>query len=178
MSIVIPGMPAPTREAVTYVRGSAEPLIVPAAGAPGRWTALAFYPRDFSSVCTSDLVAFADLAGEFAAEGADVMAASTDTFWTHRAWFCSHALLDVVGYPVLADDTLALAGAYGILTDDGTARRATYLIDPDGIVRHLAITDGTVGRSADETLRILQALRSGERCPADWRPGRPTLRAA
>jgi peroxiredoxin 2/4 len=172
------GKPAPTVPAFAYVRGEFEPRRISLADYRGRWAVLVFYPRDFTFVCPTELVAFADLEGEFAVEGADVLAVSTDSYWTHRAWLESHPKLDVVEYPVLADTTQALTRAFGVLGDDGAALRGTFVIDPEGTVRHASVTDANVGRSADDTLRVLQALRTGELCPADWRPGRPTLRAA
>ena len=96
----------------------------------------------------------------------------------HRAWFGSEPALAGVRYPVLADSTLALGHAYGVLADDGSALRATIVIDPAGVVRHVSISDQAVGRSPAETLRVIQALQTGELCPVDWRPGTPTLRLA
>ena len=87
-------------------------------------------------------------------------------------------MLGRVAFPVLADTTHALSEAFGVLVADGSALRGTFLIDPDGIVRASTVVDQSVGRNAEETLRTLQALRTGELCPADWRPGAPTLKAA
>lgn len=172
------GKHAPTFPVFAYVRGEHEPRRISLADNRGRWTVLVFYPRDFTFVCPTELVAFADLDSEFAAEGADIVAASTDSYWTHRAWLESHPKLDVVAYPVIADTSHALASAFGVMGDDGAALRGTFVIDPEGIVRHASVTDANVGRSADDTLRILQALGTGELCPADWRPGLTTPRAA
>jgi alkyl hydroperoxide reductase subunit AhpC len=83
-----------------------------------------------------------------------------------------------VGYPVVADTAHELARAFGVLEEDATCRRGTFVIDPEGVVRHSTISDGSVGRSAAETLRVLCALRTGELCPASWQPGQPTLIAA
>jgi len=143
-----------------------------------RWIVLFFYPRDFTFVCPTELAAFAELADEFAAEDADLVAASTDSAWSHKAWFETHALLDDVSYPVLADTTQELAAAFGVLTADGSALRGTFVIDPNGVVRHASVTDQNVGRSPEETLRVLQALRTGELCPVRWRPGQATLKIA
>jgi peroxiredoxin (alkyl hydroperoxide reductase subunit C) len=143
-----------------------------------RWIVLFFYPRDFTFVCPTELAAFAELAEEFEAEDADLVAASTDSAWSHKAWFETHALLADVDYPILADTTQELAEAFGVLTTDGSALRATFVIDPNGVVRHASITDQSVGRSPEETLRVLQALRTGELCPVRWKPGQATLRIA
>ena len=143
-----------------------------------RWIVLFFYPRDFTFVCPTELAAFAELEEAFAAEDADLVAASTDSAWSHKAWFETHAMLGDVDYPVLADTTQELAEAFGVLTADGSALRGTFVIDPEGIVRHASITDQSVGRSPEETLRVLQALRTGELCPVRWQPGEATLKLA
>jgi peroxiredoxin (alkyl hydroperoxide reductase subunit C) len=143
-----------------------------------RWIVLFFYPRDFTFVCPTELAAFAELAEDFAAEDADLVAVSTDSAWSHKAWFETHPLLAGVDYPVLADTTQELAAAFGVLTADGSALRGTFVIDPAGVVRHASITDQNVGRSHEETLRVLQALRTGELCPVRWRPGQATLKIA
>lgn len=115
---------------------------------------------------------------QFEEAGARILAASTDSYWTHRAWFTSEPRLRDVAYPVLADTSHALARAYGVLQPDGAALRGTFVVDPEGIVRHVSVTDLQVGRNAEETLRVVMALKTGELCPAGWRPGQPTLMAA
>ena len=172
------GRPAPDVAVEAYVPGASEPARLSPADYAGRWVVLFFYPRDFTFVCPTELNAFAELHDEFAAEEAELVAASTDSYWSHRAWFGSHPALEGVRYPVLADTAHVLADAYGIKLDDGSTLRATFVIDPEGIVRHASVTDQNVGRSPAETLRVLQALRTGELCPVAWRPGEPTLLAA
>jgi alkyl hydroperoxide reductase subunit AhpC len=144
----------------------------------GERVALFFYPRDFTFVCPTELRALAELHDEFAAAGVHVIAASTDSYWSHRAWYGSEPALASVRYPVLADTALALGGACGVLEPDGSALRATFVIDPEGTIRHASVSDQSVGRSPAETLRVVQALQTGELCPVDWRPGTPTLRLA
>jgi alkyl hydroperoxide reductase subunit AhpC len=170
--------PAPSFEAEAYVPGEADSQRIALDAYRGSWVVLFFYPRDFTFVCPTELHAFAELADDFAAEDAVLVAASTDSYWSHRAWFESHPLLGGVAYPVVADTAHDIARAYGVLLDDGSALRATFVIDPDGIVRHASITDQSVGRSPDETLRVVQALRTGALCPVSWRKGQPTLKAA
>ena len=171
------GERAPEVTAEAYVRG--EPAPVPLAiPEPGSWLVLLFYPRDYTFVCPTELAAYEEARPELEALGAHVVAASTDSWWVHRAWFDSSPWLKTMSYPVVADPAHAVAQAYGVLGADGAAERATFVIDPDGIVRHASVTDVNVGRSADETIRILQALQTGELCPANWRPGQATLRAA
>ena len=175
MSIPV-GSCAPEIAVEAYMPGVAEAAEVSLADYRGSWIVLFFYPRDFTFVCPTELVAFAELSHEFAAEDAAVVAASTDSYWSHRAWFESDPMLSRIAFPILADTTHALSEAFGVLVADGSALRGTFLIDPDGIVRASTVVDQSVGRNAEETLRTLQALRTGELCPADWRPGAPTLK--
>ena len=160
-----------------YRRDEPDPILCSLAGHE-RWIVLFFYPRDFTFVCPTELGAFAELEQAFAAEEADLVAASTDSYWSHKAWFESHAMLAAANYPVIADTAHELADAFGVLTTDGTALRGTFVIDPEGVVRHASITDLNVGRSPAETLRVLQALRTGELCPVGWHPGESFLKAA
>jgi lipoyl-dependent peroxiredoxin subunit C len=171
------GEHAPALAVEAYVKGDLEPVQVLLPDT-GRWTVLFFYPRDFTFVCPTELAAYEDVRSDFEALDAQIVAASTDSWWVHRAWFDSNPWLKDVEYPVVADASQSLAGAYGVLRDDGAAERATFVIDPEGVIRHASVTDVNVGRSAEETLRIVQALQTGELCPANWRPGRATLRAA
>ncbi len=172
------GTPAPAVVSECYQRGEDGPLHLDLEDHRGRWIVLFFYPRDFTFVCPTELHAFAELEPAFAAEEAVVIAASTDSYWSHKAWFESHPLLAGIEYPVIADTAHALADAFGVLEADGSALRGTFVIDPDGILRHASVTDQSVGRSPDETLRLLQALRTGALCPVAWAPGQPTLKAA
>ena len=171
------GESAPDLAVEAYVKGELEPvqLTLPEADS---WTVLFFYPRDFTFVCPTELAAYEDLRPDFEELGAQLVAASTDSWWVHRAWFDSNPWLKEISYPVIDDVAQRAARAYGVLRDDGAAERATFIIDPEGVVRHASVTDVNVGRSAEETLRIVQALQTGELCPANWRPGRATLRAA
>jgi peroxiredoxin (alkyl hydroperoxide reductase subunit C) len=177
MSISV-GKPAPDFELEAYVASTSEPRNVRLADYRRSWLVLFFYPRDFTFVCPTELQAFAELEGEFAGEGAALVASSTDSYWSHKAWFESNPLLAAVRYPVLADTAHALATAYGVLLADGSALRATFIVDPEGIVRHVSINDQSVGRSPDKTLRVLGALRTDALCPVGWRRGQPTLKAA
>jgi len=172
------GSLAPAVRAEAYRRDVSDPVEVNLDEQRGRWVVLFFYPRDFTFVCPTELYAFAELESAFAEEDAIVVAASTDSYWSHKAWFESHVLLADVHYPVLADTSHAISDAFGVLAEDGSAVRGTFVIDPDGVVRHASVTDQSVGRSPDETLRVLQALRTGALCPVGWRPGEPTLKAA
>jgi len=168
---------APQVTAEAYVKGELEPVSLSIAE-PGSWTVLFFYPRDYTFVCPTELAAYEEARPALEELGAQVIAASTDSWWVHRAWFGSNPWLENVSYPVVADAAHELAKAYGVLRADGAAERATFVVDPGGIVRHASVTDVNVGRSAEETVRIVQAMQTGELCPANWRPGQATLRAA
>ncbi|MCH8900550.1 MAG: cyclic nucleotide-binding domain-containing protein [Acidobacteria bacterium] len=104
-----------------------------------------------------------------------VIGASTDSYYTHKAWFESDPRLKEINYPVLADTSQQVCKEFNVLLKDGAALRGTFIIDPDGIVRHITVNELDVGRNVDETLRVLQALRIGELCPVGWKPGQSTL---
>ena len=142
----------------------------------GRWVVLFFYPRDFTRVCPTEVLELSKRAGEFAALGAEVIAVSIDDVDTHRRWIAEK--LGPVALPLAADPERENARAWDVLVkrDGGpVAARATFVVDPAGVVRHAAFNDPKVGRSISEILRVLEALRSGEASPAEWRPGEPTL---
>jgi peroxiredoxin (alkyl hydroperoxide reductase subunit C) len=172
------GDAVPAIQAPTYFRGRTNAPLMGPADCRGVWTVLVFYPRDFTFVCPTELAELAEYTPAFTDEEAAVMAVSTDSWFSHRRWFEDEPRLAEVRYPVVADTAHELARAFGVLEEDGTCRRGTFIIDPEGIVRHTTISDGSVGRSAAETLRVLQALRTGELCPASWQPGQATLLAA
>ena len=141
----------------------------------GKWIVLFFYPRDFTFICPTEIVAFGELEADFKAEEAVVIGASTDSYFSHKAWFESDARLLGVSYPVLADTSHQLSKGFDVLLDDGASLRGTFIIDPQGGLRHMTVNDLEVGRNVQETLRVLQALRSGELCPAAWKLGESTL---
>lgn len=140
----------------------------------GSWLVFFFYPRDFTFICPTELKAFAAAEPAFEKEGAKILAASTDSAWSHKAWFQRD--LPDVRYPVLADTNLRIARDYGVLNDDnGDAERGLFIIDPEGIVKYFLVSASSVGRSVNETLRVLAALKSGNLCPIEWKPGEETL---
>ena len=169
------GKSAPETTVEAYVRGEPRPRPVSLPALRGQWVVLFFYPEDFTFVCPTEIQAFARLHDQFLAEQAVVLGASTDSYHCHKAWFETDPRLQDVAYPVIADTAHALAEAFGVLGDDGTALRGTFIIDPTGVVRHVQVNDLDVGRNVDETLRLLGAFRTGERCPAAWAPGQETL---
>lgn len=139
----------------------------------GKYVILFFYPRDFTFVCPTEIRAFAKLEEEFTKANAVIIGASTDSKNSHKAWFEKD--LPEVKYPVLADTTQEVARSYQVLEVDGAAQRGTFIIDPEGILRWMTVSDNSVGRSVQETLRALQALQTGELCPAEWEVGQETL---
>jgi alkyl hydroperoxide reductase subunit AhpC len=156
---------APTVRVEAYVRHQAEPVSLEIGQTQGSWTVLFFYPRDFAFVAPAELRDFAELEANFAAENAIVMAASTDSWYVHRAWFGTTPALGPVAYPVIADPAQELTRQFGVLDDtDGSARPATFIINPDGIVRHASVANGILrAGDAEDALCILRALRSDER---------------
>lgn len=140
----------------------------------GKWLVLFFYPRDFTFICPTELKGFAANREAFKKLNAEIVACSTDSEWSHKAWF--ERDLPMVDYPVLADTTQQISRAYDVYNEEeGLAERGLFIMDPDGIIRYALISAGSVGRSVKEVLRVLQALQSGERCPIEWEPGQPTL---
>ncbi len=171
------GAPAPDMTVDYWIRGAHGPrrMALSEHRDRGRWLVLFFYPRDFTFICPTEIIAFGDMEPDFKAEEAVVVGASTDSFFSHKAWFESDERLQAVNYPVLADTSHRLSEAFDVLLDDGASLRGTFIIDPKGIVRHVTVNDLEVGRNVQETLRVLQGLRSGELCPVGWRPGEATL---
>lgn len=174
MSIHI-GKPAPDFGTDAYIRQENGPATVSLADHSGSWIVLFFYPRDFTFVCPTEIQEFSRLYPQFRRERAVVLAASTDSYYSHKAWYETDPRLHDVNYPIIADTSHQVSDAYGVLMEDGTALRGTFIIDPEGIVRHMQVNDLDVGRNVEETLRLLRALRTGELCPASWHPGEPTL---
>lgn len=145
----------------------------------GKWTVLFYWPMDFTFVCPTEIAAFGRADEEFADRDAQVLGASTDTHYVHLAWRNSHPDLKDLPFPMLADHKKSLAQALGILHEEaGVALRATFIVDPQGIIRWVNVNDLNVGRSVEETLRVLDALQTDELCPCNWSKGEDTLGAA
>ena len=150
----------------------------------GRYVVLFFYPLDFTFVCPTEITAFSDRHGEFARLDADILAVSVDSPFSHLAWVQTERKsggLGDIAYPLISDLTKAIARSFHVLDEvAGTALRGLFLIDPDGVIRHSTINDPAVGRSVDETLRVLQAFQHvrahpGQVCPVGWTPGARTI---
>ncbi len=145
----------------------------------GKWLLVFFYPKDFTFVCPTEIKAFGDLNGEFADRDCQVLAGSVDSEFVHLAWRRDHDDLRDLPFPMLSDIKRELSSALGILHPDaGVSMRATFIVDPEGVIRHVSVTDLNVGRNPAETLRILDALQSDELCPCNWSKGEETLKVA
>jgi len=146
----------------------------------GQWLVLLFYPLDFTFVCPTELTTFSDRYDDFQAIGAEVIGVSTDSVYSHRAWLQTprdKSGVEGLRYPLASDITKQVSRDYGVLIEDrGVALRGLFVIDPEGTLRYAVIHDLNVGRSADETLRVIQALQTGGLCQAEWRPGQETLK--
>ena len=158
-----------------YVRGEPTPIVFELSSHRGRWVILFFYPGDFTFVCPTELAAFAKRHDDFLREDAVLLAASTNSCFSHKAWFETDPRLAEVRYPVIADSLHELSRSFGVLLEDGATHRGTFIIDPDGVLLHMSVTAHDVGRSVDEVLRVLRAFRTGALCPANWAPGDATL---
>ena len=145
----------------------------------GKWLILMFYPLDFTFVCPTELTAFSDRLEEFEGIGAEVIGISTDSVHSHRAWIKTPREengVEGLQYPLAADTGGRLARQFGVLIEDeGIALRGSFVIDPEGILRYSVVHDMNIGRSVDETLRVLQGLQTGGLCSADWTPGQENL---
>ncbi|RMG06040.1 MAG: peroxiredoxin [Acidobacteria bacterium] len=146
----------------------------------GKWLILLFYPLDFTFVCPTELTAFSDRIEELNAVGAEVLGISTDSVFSHRAWLRTprdQNGIEGLKFPLASDVGGRLAAKYNILVEEKmVALRGLFIIDPEGILRYAVVHDLNIGRSVDETLRVLQALQTGGLCGADWRPGQETLK--
>lgn len=145
----------------------------------GKWLCVFFWPKDFTFVCPTEISSFGKLNGEFSDRDCQILGASTDSEFVHLAWRKDHSDLNSLPFPMLADVKRELTSELGILhKEEGVAMRATYLVDPDGIIRYATVTDMNVGRNTQEVLRVLDALQTDELCPCNWNKGQDTLQAA
>jgi lipoyl-dependent peroxiredoxin subunit C len=146
---------------------------------PGKWKVVFFWPKDFTFVCPTEIAAFGKLDKEFRARDAQLLGVSIDSEFVHLAWRREKDELRSLPFPMLADIKRELAGSLGILDPEaGVAQRATFIVDPQGVIRFVYVTDLNVGRSPEEVLRVLDALQTDELCPCNWQKGEDTLKAA
>ena len=145
----------------------------------GKWKIVFFWPKDFTFVCPTEIASFGKLNSDFNDRDAVVYGASTDNEFVHLAWRQNHADLKDLPFPMLSDLKRELSSALGILDkNEGVAMRATYIVDPEGIIRFASVTDLNVGRNTAEVLRVLDALQTDELCPCNWQKGQDVLKAA
>jgi alkyl hydroperoxide reductase subunit AhpC len=170
------GQPAPEITATAVVDGQFEQVRL--SSLRGKNVVLFFWPLDFTFVCPTEIAAFSDAATKFAERNTVLLGVSVDSQFTHLAWQKTPRTeggLGKVAFPMLADLTKEISRNYGVLNDGGIALRGLFLIDSQGVVRHMLVNDLPLGRSVDEALRMVDALahfeRHGEVCPANWKPG-------
>lgn len=166
------GEKAPQFESEAYVDG--EFKTVKLDDYKGKWVVLFFWPLDFTFICPTEIKGFAKREDEFKKLNAAVLGASTDSVHSHKVWQTKD--LPEVKFPLLSDMNHTLAGAYGVLMEEkGFALRGTFIIDPEGVLQYSVVSNLNVGRSVEETLRVLKAFQTGELCPVEWEPGQATL---
>jgi len=138
----------------------------------GKWVVLFFYPLDFTFVCPTELIEMSKRASEFEKRGVQVLSVSVDSVYSHEAW-CKD--IGALNFPMIADLNKTITEDYGVLHDDGVAFRGTFIIDDKQVLKAMTVHDLPLGRSVDETLRVLDAAMSGELCPVGWKKGDKTL---
>ena len=144
----------------------------------GKWKVYFFWPKDFTFVCPTEIAAFGDMTREFKDRNAQILGCSIDSEYVHLAWRDNHPALKDLPYPMLSDIKRDLCEQLGILDlKAGVAQRATFIVDPEGIIRFVYVTDLAVGRNPQEVLRVLDALQTGELCPCSWQKGQETIHA-
>jgi lipoyl-dependent peroxiredoxin subunit C len=142
----------------------------------GKWKVYFFWPKDFTFVCPTEIAAFGKLNKEFADRDTQILGGSTDSEYVHHAWRTHHADLKDLPFPMLADVKRELSNALGILDPNaGVAQRATFVVDPEGVIRFVYVTDLSVGRNPEEVLRVIDALQTDELCPCNWKKGDAAL---
>jgi len=176
-----PQMTAPEFKANAVVNGQFKQVSL--ADYKGKNVVLFFYPLDFTFVCPTEILAFSNAIEEFRKRNTEVIGISTDSHFSHLAWTNTkreEGGIEGLTYPLVADFTKQISRDYGVLLEnDGVAFRGLFLIDKNGVIQHMVINNLPLGRSVDETLRMVDALTHfetyGEVCPADWKPGKATI---
>ncbi|XP_061390967.1 peroxiredoxin 2 [Musca vetustissima] len=173
--------PAPQFKGTAVVKGAFKDISL--SDYKGKYVVLFFYPLDFTFVCPTEIIAFSDRAAEFRNIGCEVIGCSTDSQYTHLAWINTprkQGGLGEMDIPLLADKSMKIARDYGVLDEEtGIPFRGLFIIDKNQNLRQMTVNDLPVGRSVDETLRLVQAFQftdeHGEVCPANWKPGQKTM---
>jgi len=142
----------------------------------GKWKVLFFWPMDFTFVCPTEIAEFGRRNQDFLDRDAQILGVSTDTHFVHLAWRKDHKDLRDLPFPMVADTKRELSTALGVLHKEaGVPLRVTFLVDPEGIIRHVSANDLSVGRNVDEVIRLLDAFQTDELCPCNWKKGEDTL---
>lgn len=141
---------------------------------PGKWKVVFFYPKDFTFVCPTEIAAFGKLDEEFQDRDTQILGGSVDNEFSHFNWRATNEELKDVPFPMFSDIKHELIRELGVENKDGVADRATFIIDPDGIIQFVSVTPDAVGRNVDEVLRVLDALQSEEVCACNWQANDPT----
>ncbi len=145
----------------------------------GKWKVVFFWPKDFTFICPTEIIAYGELKNDFADRDAVLIGASTDSDFVHFAWRKSDERLANCDFPWIADNKHELASELGILDKDaGVALRATFIVDPHNIIQHVSVNGLNQGRNPQETLRNLDALQTDELCPCNWQQGEDVLKPA
>ena len=176
------GKPAPKFKSAAIVKGAIKPD-VSLDDYKGKWVVLFFYPLDFTFVCPTEIIGFADRMADFTSRGAEVVGVSIDSQYSHLAWYNTPRNKGGIAgsdYPIVADVTKSIARDYGVLDEaKGIALRGVFLINPDGVIQSETVNFFNIGRNVDEILRTLdaaqQAAKTGEVCPANWSKGKDTI---
>ncbi len=142
----------------------------------GKWTVLFFWPKDFTFICPTEIAEFGKREKDFQDRNAQILGVSTDSEFVHHAWRTHHPDLKGLPFPMVADIKRELSSNLGVLhKEEGVALRATFIADPEGIIRHVSVNDLSVGRNVSEVLRTLDAFQTDELCPCNWQKGEETL---
>ncbi len=167
------GQLAPQFKAPAYIDGQIKEISL--SDYKGKWVVLFFYPLDFTFVCPTEILEFNKKSDEFKKMNAQLIGGSIDSVYSHKGW-SEQGGLGKLNFPLISDITKKISSDYGMLLEEkGISLRGTYIIDPEGKVRAITLHDLQVGRSVDETLRVLSAFQTGELCPVGWKPGEKTL---
>lgn len=174
------GHPAPSFTAEAFHKGEIKKVSL--SDYKGKWVIVFFYPADFTFVCPTELGELADRYKEFVEQGAEILSVSTDTPFVHKAWHDASETIKKIQFPMVADPSHEISWKYNtLIEEEGVALRGSFLIDPEGVLKAFEVHDNSIGRSADELLRKLEAAKfveehGGEVCPANWKPGEETLK--
>ncbi len=142
----------------------------------GKWAVVFFWPLDFTFVCPTEIAEFGRQYPQFKERGAELLGVSADSHFVHLAWRNNHADLKNLPFPMVADYKKDLSETLGILHGATKAPlRATFIVDPDGLIRWVSVNDLSVGRNVKEVVRVLDALQTDELCPCNWEKGQKTL---